>query len=172
MASVMLTFDSDQVSQLTLDVRKALDDRGVAYAVAFVDGYVQPRLTVGGGELIGDEILANLDRIQRLAQTLSVNEINDLARLLARSLSEQLRTAGKYEEEVWVDVPQIEGITPSSLRTSVWPDFSDNVQYARMDAPLSHIRYLHLKHFTLEIGDSGVYTGRASGRLIDDTWSL
>lgn len=60
-----------QGSQLTQDVMTALDERGVVYGVAFIENYAWPRLTAGtrGGELIGEEILENLDRIQEIAQT-------------------------------------------------------------------------------------------------------
>lgn len=101
----------------------------------------------------------------------SESEINELARSVARDISDQLKKTPSYTHAVSVEVPQLRGINPASLRTHTWPSFILNVGFATDDHG-SHGRILHLKPFKLEVGDDGVYTGKATGRLIDDGRNL
>jgi hypothetical protein len=66
MAGVLLLCNTNP-TPATIEVQKALDDRGIAYGITFVGNYADPRLQVGGGELVGREILNHLDKIQELS---------------------------------------------------------------------------------------------------------
>ncbi|MBD8467082.1 hypothetical protein IFU30_12460 [Plantibacter sp. CFBP 8798] len=49
-------------------VTTLLDDQGIAYGVALVESYAEPRLQVGSAELVGEaEIAAHLAEIRELA---------------------------------------------------------------------------------------------------------
>lgn len=68
MIGVLLLFNANpNPTPTTIEVQKALDDLGIAYGIAFVGNYTDPRLQVGGGELVGREILNHLDKIQELS---------------------------------------------------------------------------------------------------------
>lgn len=66
MAGALLLVNTNP-TPTTIEVQKALDDLGIAYGISFVGNYSDPRLQVGGGELVGREILNHLDRIQELS---------------------------------------------------------------------------------------------------------
>lgn len=57
-------------SQIAEDVMTALDARHIVYDAVFITECAWPRLTAGtsGQELVAEEILENLDRIQEVAQ--------------------------------------------------------------------------------------------------------
>jgi len=61
-----------QESKLTQEVLRQLDDRKVLYDVLYIEDYALPRLTVGGSELVGEEILNRLDEIQQIATSSKV----------------------------------------------------------------------------------------------------
>lgn len=66
---IMLIFDVNPRTQLALDVQKALDNRGIAYSSAIVAGHIlYPKLTVGEYDFVGEEILQQLDRIEKLSR--------------------------------------------------------------------------------------------------------
>ncbi len=96
------------------------------------------------------------------------DEINELAHTVAKSISDQLKALGAYKT-VEIEVPEIAGIAPRELATHAYR-FSDNIRRIRI--PGITVRYMKLKVFTLEVGPDHLYTGKATGNLIDDTWSL
>ena len=68
MTGVMLSYDADRPSAMLAEVAKALVDHGVAYSVAFVDSFAEPRLSVEGVDLVGREILDRFDEILHLVR--------------------------------------------------------------------------------------------------------
>ena len=68
MAGILLAFDPDRATPLVRTVQQVLDDRRISYGVVFVENYAEPRLTIGSGELIGQEILDRLDDIEEAAR--------------------------------------------------------------------------------------------------------
>jgi len=72
MTGLLLSFDPKCQTELVSAVTTELDRHGLVYTVAFVDTFVDPRLQISGGELIGQAILDLIEEIVEYVQGVNV----------------------------------------------------------------------------------------------------